>query len=296
MPKRWLEYGFAFAALLAVGADAGAVARAGEKEPEEAGKLWSDEAEFGYVLTSGNSRTSTLALKNTTKRKWGDSTITVHLSGLRVRDEKTTRKALGSPGDFVVDESTDERTTAEKFKVSSVYSHKINKRLLWTAGAAWDRNRISGIDERLTVSAGLGHELLAGKNVSLRTDYSATYTDQTDVVPDPDAENRYLGWQLSCDYQYRFTESASFGSKTLFDESLRDTSNWILDTTNRFTVEINEHLALKVSLQVVYDHDPSLIALDLFDPLNPDGEPIGRVSVPADNTDTTFSTAMVVDF
>ena len=87
----------------------------------------------------------------------------------------------------------------------------------------------------------------------------------------------------------------AFTNDTTVDENLNQTDDWRVNMTNAVSINMSTHLALKVSLQWLYDNAPSLKEVDLFDP----GDlttPIGTVFVEADDIDTLFTTALVVKY
>jgi putative salt-induced outer membrane protein YdiY len=257
---------------------------------------WSDKAEFSYVLTSGNSQTTTFSLKNVTRRVRERQSFQLRLEGLRVRSEESERWAVGSgQDDFVLYDESETQTKAEKYVVSGRYDHRVTKRFFWFGGAGWDRNRIAGIENRYDAFGGVGHIVIDSAKTKFRTDYSVTYTEQQDVIPDPDKQDSFAGLRLSWDFLRDFDGSASYGNETVIDESLRKSSDWRVDMTNSIAVSINEHLALKVSLQWLYDNEPALTEVPLYAPDDPVGDPVGVVAVPVDELDTIFRASMVVN-
>ena len=66
------------------------------------------------------------------------------------------------------------------------------------------------------------------------------------------------------------------------------------DWTNSLKVGINSRLALKVSLQLLYDNVPANEAIDLEFPR---GTPTGQTVLnPVEDLDTLITTSLVIDF
>jgi hypothetical protein len=64
---------------------------------------------------------------------------------------------------------------------------------------------------------------------------------------------------------------------------------------------MSNHLALKVSLQWLYDHQPALVNAPLFDntgtPVDANGDGVqDQVAVDAETLDSIFTTALVIKF
>ena len=76
-------------------------------------------------------------------------------------------------------------------------------------------------------------------------------------------------------------------SLLVVDENLNDTEDLRADWTNSLTVAMSERLALKTSLQVLFDNQPSLTAVPLGD---------SEVLTPLDKVDSIFTVALVVNF
>ena len=76
------------------------------------------------------------------------------------------------------------------------------------------------------------------------------------------------------------------------DQNLKETDDLRVDWTNAVAVSISDGLALKVSYQLLYDHQPALVSLPLFDTA---GTPSGtKVTVVGDKVDSVLSVALVI--
>jgi hypothetical protein len=67
---------------------------------------------------------------------------------------------------------------------------------------------------------------------------------------------------------------------------------------NSVAVTMSDRLALKISLQWLYDNEPSFEAVPLFDmdPSIPGAVLLGQVPRQLDNLDTIFTTSLVINF
>jgi putative salt-induced outer membrane protein YdiY len=261
---------------------------------EEKDLGWSDTAEFSFVMTDGNSETSTFGLRNTTTRTWEKAAFVLKLGGVRVESTSGTRFAFGpSTSSFSVQDPPSE-TTAENYYINGTYDREITDRLFWLAGAGWERNRFAGTNNRYTAYGGVGNVWVDEEKIKFRTEYSLTFVDQEDLVEDPDADDQFIGARFSWVYLHQFTDSTTYGNDLILDDSLEDTSDLRADMTNWVSVVINKRMALKVSLQWLYDKEPALEELILFDA--PGGTQIGTVLVELDDLDTIFTSSLVISF
>jgi len=241
---------------------------------------WSDTAELGYIVTSGNSESSTLGFKNTAARKWTNALFTLNAGGIRVETTTKTRVEL-SPG--VVQETETAEKTAENYYLNGRYDRNITDRLFWYAGAGWDRNRFAGIDNRYTVEGGTGNVWYDEEGLKFRTLYGLTYTDQEDIIPNPASDDTFAGGRFSWDYLNKLGGNTTYVNIFVVDLNLDESDDWRGNMINSLAVAMNERLALKVSLQILYDNMPSLIV-------------VGTTPVELDETDTIFTASLVVNF
>jgi hypothetical protein len=284
----------AFAALiLMLGGDASVAA-------EEEKKLgWSDVAEFSWVATSGNSETETIGFKNKLLRRWEHSAFELNVGGIQAENTTVTEIFAVGPdqNNFTVTRETETKKTAENYYLNGKYGKTITERFFWYAGAGWDRNEFAGIRNRYTGSGGVGNLWVDKEKVLWRTDYGVSYTDQQDVVKNPNVDETFAGIRISSTYKQQFGATTTYGNDTILDENLSDTEDFRANMTNWVTVGISDNLALKVSLQWLFDNLPSFEEIDFFLPGNmPPAARNGTVFVPLEDLDTIFMTSLVVNF
>ena len=254
-------------------------------DDEKAG--WTDAAEFSLVATDGNSESMSLGFKNTLAREWNSSGVTFRFGAIRI---ETTGPA--SAVDGVVTDGSSE-VTAENYFANGRYDRKISDRFFWFAGAGWDRNELSGIENRYTAEGGVGNVWFDTDDVKLKTNYGVTYTDQEDVVPDPTVEDSFLGLRFAWDYRNKLSQSTTYTNVFVVDENLDETSDWRADMDNGLAVTLSERMALKVGLRFLYDNEPSL---ELVPNVDGAGAPLAPVPVELDELDTLLTISLVVDF
>ncbi len=279
--RRW---GLIFLALAATVATAGPAAA---QEPI----IWENSTELSFVSTGGNASASTLGLKGTLAGTKGPSTIKFEVGGIRSSIDVTTRTATGTPTSFTVNETTVSQVTAENYLARGRYDRKIDDAFLF-AGAGWDRNTFAGIKNRYSLVAGIGRALFDGETGHLKADIGGTYTIQKDVDPVPGASDGFGGVRVNVDALRHLSASADYASALIVDENLADTQDLRADWTNSITVALSQKLALKTSLQLLFDNLPSLRRVPLFDS---SGTATGTtVSTPGDKLDRAVTLTLVI--
>lgn len=264
-------------------------------DAEELDAGWSVASELTYVHAEGNAQTSTLGLGLEAIKKMESARLSFNAGALRAESTEVTRRAVGvSPDDFVLEETSDSDLTAESAFLRSRYDRRVRDDLFWYTGIGWERNEFAGFENRYLAVAGLGNIWLDGESARWQTDYGLTYTRQDDLVDNPALDDGFLGVRLTSDSWRRLTSSTEYTSLLIVDVNADETEDYRADFVNSLAVAVSERLALRVSLQLLYDHLPALTQVDLF---LPDGTPAGEpVTVPLDDLDTRFSTALVVTF
>lgn len=271
------------AATIALVLSLAASARGQEAPPEG----WTNTAELSVAFTSGNASSSTVGFRGTTKYRWPSATFQLSAGGLRTESETTTRTASGTPDDFTVTEETETELTAENYFARGRYDREVSESVYLFGGAGWERNTFAGVENRIVVTAGTGHAWLDSDDVRLATDVGATYTLQDDVVEDPASEDAFGGLRGSVDFFRRLTGTTKLESALIVDENLNETSDLRADWTSSVSVTISSNFTLKSSYQLLFDNEPSLVAV----PLGED-----EVFTPLEKVDGTLTVAVVVDF
>ncbi len=256
---------------------------------------WAQSVELSLVSTSGNAESDTLGMAAAFVNTMPEATLTFTANALRAESTATSRTAIGSsPADFVVRERSTSMLTAEKYAAGARFDRAISDTFFWYTGATFEKNEFAGFSERITGVAGVGNQWWDRDDSRFRTDYGLTWTTQDDLVPNPAIDDSFLGARLAYDYWRQLTASAEYGSTLVVDQNLDESEDLRGDFVNWLAVSLSDHLALKVSLQLLYDNLPALGVLPLQ---LPDGMPTGDlVTFELDDTDTILTTALVLSF
>ncbi|MFC1543714.1 YdiY family protein [Gemmatimonadota bacterium] len=251
---------------------------------------WKNTAELSYVTAAGNAQTATMGFSDKLVRSWERTAFEFRLSGIRAESTTSTRivTSAGPPPAVRTDSETD--LTAEKYAVGARLNRKISDHFFYYGGADWKRNRFAGIDAQYLVAGGIGNTWFARDDLKFRTEYAATYTSQDDLQG---GNLTFVGARLSWVYENQLTENTAFTNELVLDQNLDDTADFRADMVNSVQVAMSEKLALKVGLQWLYDHLPSLIEAS-----DPDGLLVpGEVAlVELEKLDTIFTVSLVVNF
>jgi putative salt-induced outer membrane protein YdiY len=254
---------------------------------------WSKTAELSVVAISGNAESETFGLRSSFVKTMESSTLDLSAAGLRAESTTTRRTAVGS-FPFTVQETSDTVLTAESYSASGRYDKLLSERLFWYGALTWERNEFAGFSERLMGIGGIGHLWWDREDSRFRTDYGLTWTSQDDLVANAAVDDSFLGARLSYDYWRQLTSTTDFASVLIVDQNIDESEDLRADFTNSLSISISDRLALKVSLQALYDNLPALGLLPIVDAT---GTPTGlTIPFELDELDTIFTTALVVNF
>jgi putative salt-induced outer membrane protein YdiY len=267
-----------------------------EEDPEEdeARRRWVFEGELTTVISQGNSEATTLGFGSTVRRRWARDAVRIEGGWVRVETGRISRRAVGTPDDFSVERSVDTDKTAEASFLRGRYDRTLSERFFVYGGADWLRNTFAGIESRLLLAVGGGNQWTDSDATRFSTNYAFTYTFQEDVVENPFLETDFAGVRVGWEYFRRISGSAQFESVLVSDLNLQETDDLRFDLVNSLQVAVNEAIALKPSLQLLWRNQPSLTEVPLFTGGGADtGE---TVQAPLRKLDALFRMALVLTF
>ncbi|MFQ5584409.1 MAG: DUF481 domain-containing protein, partial [Calditrichia bacterium] len=208
-------------------------------QDEEKKVGWFFDAELAGVWTGGNSESVTLGLGSTLRRVWPKSQLKFEAGGTRTESSLTTRTAVGTQDNFEIKEETNTEKTAELYYARSRYDYNLSNRFYALGGVDWLRNRFAGIESRFLIGAGLGNTWADNEKARFKTNYSFTYTFQSDVIENPFVKNDFPGIQLAYDFWIKLTASTEFISTLIMDWNLDNTDDVRLDFYNALPISIS---------------------------------------------------------
>jgi len=300
------------AMIAAVALSSSTVARAQTEEEEEKKRSWSNAAELSLVVTEGNSSTSTLGFKNTYRKFWGGEKRRFQLKLEGVQSEKSDdRFALLDPNGDRVDEDGNRYVLVEPSRESDVerylaegrYDQKFTEKMTWNAGLSWDRNADAGIINRYQAWAGVANIWWDRDDLKFNTAYGLSWVDRQEENPPPDRDEQFGAFRFNWHYMNKFGKATKYINDWTVNSNLSKPEDYWFDMTNSVVVSMTKTVALSISLQWLFNAEPSQEEIDLIAIVpNPDPPPdsaeviFGSVLETKKRLDTTFSTSLVINF
>ena len=270
-----------------------------EEEAEEEKLGWSNVTDLSLVITDGNSSTETFGFQNRTRRKWENARFLMRLEGVRsnTADDTFARILDLDNPDSIVIVKPEKTPDVEKYLVLGQYDRDITERLFWNVGASWDRNKDAGIINRYSGWAGIGNIWWDRDDLAFSTSYGLSYTDREEDIEDPDKDQTFGGIRLGWDYLNDWGKVTTFTNSWNVNANISDFSDWTSDMTSAVTVSMSERIALRVSLQWLYNNIPALEEIDVIY-IDESGVEVdfGTTTIRKEKLDSIFSTSLVIKF
>ena len=246
-------------------------------------------ADLSYVLTSGNSSSSSLGFKGDLTRRFARHSVGFAVGGIRASSAPDARVAVGTAQDFEVQIPDPERT-AEAYYGRGRYDFNLSDRLYYTLGAGWERNRFAGIENRWVGDTGVGYIFVNSESTSFRGTASLTYTRE-DYTASGGRDGSFAGARLGWDFRQQLLSTTTLTHSFIGDQSLEDAASRRFDAQFGVHVAMSERLGLKLNWRILYNNAPPSTALPL---VTPGGAPTGlTVLAPYKKTDQGLSVSLV---
>lgn len=270
------------------------------QETEEEGELgWSNVTDLSLVITDGNSSTETFGLKNRLRRDWERAQYTFRIDAVRSNTADDPIALLRDPDLPEYDVITfDKSLDVENYFVENRYDRSITERFFWNAGLTWDRNKDAGIESRWIGYAGVGHIWWDREDLKFNTSYGLSYTSRQEEDETPDKDDTFAGFRFNWQYENQWGKVTTFENDWTTNYSFSNSTDWSSDMTSSIVVAMNSRLALRVSLQWLYNNLPANQDLDVFAVDNEGNLQLKpfKVQEPKDKLDTIFRTSLVIRF
>lgn len=186
--------------------------------------------------TSGNSDTTTLALKNTLTYKYSKPLkLSWKLSFLRGESEG--------------------KVTSESIDTLLRGDYNLSSKVFVYGNVVWSQNRLAGVRSRITVGPGLGYKVLTGPKHLLNTELGLNYVEETST--DNSSVSTANG-RLFAGYTYHFTEQTKAGQDVEYLYDFSNSRNYVVNAETALTTQLTDILSLKTSYVIKYDNEPPL--------------------------------------
>ena len=307
----------------------GAPVRAQKAAEPERG--WANETELSLTYTEGNSSVRSVGFGNRLRHRGEFSRFRLRMNTFRtdtaddpffivvpagIRFPLDVSEPAEEPSVRLVEPSRER--DVEKHLISGRYDREISERFFWNVGGSWDRNSKAGIRSRYNAFGGVGNDWRDDETLRIVTTYGVSYIDREEDKPTPWKDARFGAARFGWEYRHRLLGSTVLDNELTANVNLTDAADYSLDTVGALSVDLNDHLSLRVTVQLLYENIPASEDVDLVlrvRIVDPDGIPdtgdglfetveegeggiLGSIPVPwpKDRLDTIVRTALVIRF
>lgn len=268
------------------------------QEEEEKVLGWSNVTDLSLVVTDGNSSTETFGFKNRLRRDWARARYTFRVDAVRSNTADDPIAVVNENSDKGYDIVTFDKTLdVENYFVENRYDRSISERFFWNVGLTWDRNKDAGIDSRWIGFAGVGNIWWDREDLRFNTSYGLSYTSREEEDETPDKDDTFPGFRFNWEYVNKWGKVTTFENDWTYNYNFSNSTDWNSDMVSSILVDINTRVAMRVSLQWLFNNLPANQDLDLFR-IDQEGNQIvaGSVEEPKEKLDTIFRTSLVIKF
>jgi len=197
-------------------------------------KKWSDQADFSFVDTGGNTVVTSLSAKNFLKYEFSDELQAAWKLGV----------LYGKSGG---------EKNAESYFSDLHLDYLFTKHLYSFVNVGWSKDKFAGIDSRYYVGPGVGYNFLTGPKHFLSAEISLNYVNEkyTD-----DTYKEYLGGRAFAEYEYAFTDKNKFSQSVEYLHDFYDSDNYNVNSETALISALSDYLSLKTSYLVKYNNQP----------------------------------------
>lgn len=168
---------------------------------------------------------------------------------------------------------TDGEKNAERYYSDLRLDYKPSENLYYYLMGGWLKDEFAGIDQRIYLGPGAGYNILTGERQTLSTEAGIDYANETYT---DDTEADFMEGRFMAEYEYIFNPKTKFTQSAEYLHNFDNADKFRINTATAITTQLTDIFSLKVTYEVNYQNEPSPEVLE--------------------NTDSTFSAALVVNF
>ncbi len=235
-----------------------AVAVAGDEEK----RSWTNETELSGVWTSGNTKTSSLGLKNSYGLKSGKNEFTAKLGGVHAKNE--------------------DEVIVEQYFLNLKLDRKFSEKTYWYVSTGWKKDEIAGIKNNANLGSGVGRIWVDSEKRKFSTDIGVGYVFRDYVIEGPNFDGSFATGQFGFKHFQKVTDSSEYKQEFALNRDVQGDNGTDIVWAHDFSVAVSKKVALKVGYRLDYISEPAFKDATLTEKFK--------------DLDTTFITSLVINF
>lgn len=200
---------------------------------EEPLGIWRGSVDLSLITATGNSNAQTGSMKAETSKRTERDRWVARAGGLFAKSEG--------------------EKTAESYYANGEYNFFHSAKTYSKYFLAWERDKLAGLNTRLTAGAGLGHECIKTEKDLLVSEAMVAYVYENGEEED----QSFPEGRLFSRYDHRFREGVTFFQELEWLQDLTLLTNYRINSITGLKMAINKSWAVKTSVTIHYDHQPA---------------------------------------
>jgi len=225
-------------------------AEEGDKEKKE--KKYFSSTSFSFLLTRGNNEDLNFSFDTD--------------QNLNFEKNKFNLKVN------IILTSSRNKVKSEIYTSHLKYRRKIGPKAYLLGLFSFEKNKSAGYDSRFIFSIGVGSTILQRRKIEIYSDLSIGWTREDFIeailenrllkelsqnnLEDRKAFSSYVSSVFSSRVMYNLSSTSQFILQESFFFNLRVIKDWRINTSSSLSASISRYFALKISIQLNYDHQP----------------------------------------
>ena len=209
-----------------------------EENEEEKQKIYSSSTSLSLLYTSGNSQELTLGFD--TEQNF--------------RHEKNLIQFKGS----VIYSESDGSKKSELFYSHIEYKRDVTSRVYILGFGQAEKNELAGYKYRIALSAGGGYFWIKSEKLTLSSEGALGWNIERNIEKAKNGVNSFsfASLMVSNKLQTDITSTTEFVEHLILIFNLKTSEDYRISSMTSLSVNISKYLALKLSHQLKYNHDP----------------------------------------
>ena len=209
-----------------------------DKGDEKAQKIYSSSTSFSLLMTSGNTQEITLGFDTE--------------QNLKIK--KNELKFKGS----IIYSQSDGTRESEIYYSHLEYRRSLSSKAYLLGFGRFERNEPSGYKYRFALTVGAGYFWTKSKNFELSSELTLGWSKENNIekIKNTDLKLSFASCLVSTQVKIKISSNSELSYQDIFFINLEDIKDYRLSSLASLSVSISRYIALKISHQLKYNHQP----------------------------------------
>jgi len=190
---------------------------------------------FGYIQTSGNTKTKTYNLDSKIKKNWDKHIFELSIDGQYADDNN--------------------KETKNKFFTELSYDYEFSKKFAVSYLLGYKMDRFSGFDSQFYTGPGLKYKAIEVEKHKLSIEGNILYS--LDEIEDS-YNDTYTSFRTQANYSWQMLDNLKFDQELTYRASLEELQNYFAYSKTGVSSKISDIFSAGVSYKLDYINEPAL--------------------------------------